>query len=97
MPEPDRVIWTEGETPEPVTPMTPLMGLETEVLRVWMESSPKLRKAYQSSPQMKQDLESAARLAVHAAHVEELQLRAKGMQQHEAEEFTRPAVWTPPM
>lgn len=89
-------LWTEGETPEPVTEENPLAGLELDVLRIWKENSRKIR-ALHRSPGGRADVEAAVRAAVREAHVEEMRLRAQGMAMHEAQEFTRPSMWTPPM
>jgi hypothetical protein len=77
----------------PVSPEAPLEGLETDVLRVWMENSSNVRKMYQLDPQR---VEQAVRDAVQRALVQELDLRAQGLRPHEVEEHTRPAMWTPP-
>lgn len=86
-------IYQNGETLEPVSPEHPLEGLETQVLSVWLENSPSLRKAHQANPTR---VEEAVRQAVAAALAREAQLRAEGLAQHEAEEFTRPDLWKPP-
>jgi len=62
-------VYPGRETPEPVTSETPLEGLETQALRVWLDSSRAARKAHQANPQR---VEQAVRQRVHAAHVEEL-------------------------
>ena len=87
------VVWTEGDQPEPVTPETPLVGLELRVLENWMENSPNVRKAHAQTPER---VETAVRAVVWRTLVEELQLQARGMAPHESQEFTRPAMWKPP-
>lgn len=88
----ENVIYRDGDQPEPVTPEHPLEGLETEVLRVWKQD-PQVAKAHQQNPSA---VESAARRAVFDALQQEAKLRSQGLQSHEAEEFTRPAMWEPP-
>ena len=83
------------EVPEPVSPTSPFEGLETKVLRVWMENSPSLRRAHRD-PASRNQVENAARLAVHEALLTELTLRSQGMAPEQAQEWTRPAMWTPP-
>jgi len=95
-PNPSSVVSTEGQQPEPVTSESPLVGLETLVLKTWLENSPDLRKRYRQSPANRSDLENAVRLKVDQTFQDELNLRADGMTQEQAEEFTRPAMWTPP-
>lgn len=95
-PRPSNVLWTEGQQPEPVTPENPLVGLETTVLKNWLENSPELQGQYQASPENRLDLENAVRLSVESAFGKELQLRAQGLTPEQAEEETRPAMWTPP-
>jgi hypothetical protein len=90
------VVWQEGDAVEPVTPDNPLGGLETLVLRTWLDNSPMLKKAYRVSLSNRADVENAVRLSVAAALDQELVLRAQGMSQEEAESLTRPAMWTPP-
>lgn len=86
----------EGQPPEPVTASNPLVGLEVLVLTAWLENSPRLRTAVSTSPRNQHALESAVRAAVEEQRVAELQLRAAGLPQHEAEALTAPAMWTPP-
>lgn len=93
---PKQVVWTEGEVPTPVTPEHPLVGLETRVLQTWLENSPALKAQYEASPRNRASLENAVRLKLGETFAEELKLRAQGMTQEQAEEFTRPAMWTPP-
>ncbi len=83
------------EIPEPVSPTAPFEGLETKVLRIWLETSPSVRKAHKN-PTSSNQVENAVRLAVHAALLEELTLRSQGMTPEDARELTRPAMWTPP-
>ena len=91
-----RVVWQEGDRPEPVSPEDPLSGMEVVVLQNWLENSPDLRRRYQQSPTQRLDIENAARLAYFAAWSQALQLRASGLTLEEAQEHTRPALWTPP-
>lgn len=92
--EPDpTVVYRDGDEPEPVTPTTPLTGLELDVLRVWKETSPLVRTTHRQAPLA---VETAVRQAVWNALVEELRLKSQGLRPHEAEEFTRPAMWLPP-
>jgi len=93
---PSKTIWTEGQPSEPVTPENPLVGLEMRVLRSWLENSPSNRRQYLRGPAYRRDLENAVRQRVDQTFAEELQLRAQGKTQAEAEEFTRPSMWTPP-
>ena len=86
------ILWQEGDQPEPLSDL-PLQGLEIRVLANWMENSRNVRLAHQKTPEL---VESAARMAVWQALTQELQLRSQGMAPQEAEEFTRPAMWTPP-
>ena len=79
-----------------MSPENPLVGLETSVLRNWLENSPSLRRRYDQNPAQRLDLENAVRVRVDQAYADELELRAQGMSQHEAQEFTRPSMWTPP-
>lgn len=88
----DDTIYRETDNPEPVTPENPLEGLETEVLKVWSQT-PAVKKAHQQNPQM---VETAVRQAVFDALAEEARLRADGKAPHEAQEFTRPAMWKAP-
>ena len=99
MPKPNPTIWTEGDLPDPVTSDNPLVGLETRVLRTWLDNSPQLAKAYQMSPAHRSDLENAVRLRVSATFAKELQLRAapSSLTVEQAQEQTRPAMWTPPI
>jgi hypothetical protein len=99
MSKPNPTIWTEGDLPEPVSPDHPLVGLERRVLQTWLDNSPSLAKAYQMSPQHRSDLENAVRLRVDAAFTKELQLRAapSNLTVEQAQEQTRPAMWTPPI
>jgi hypothetical protein len=85
-----------NDPPEPVTPENPLVGLETLVLKTWLENSPSLRRQYNRSLANRLDVENAVRLRVEATFQQELELRCDGMTQEQAEEFTRPAMWTPP-
>ena len=85
------VIYRDGDQPEPVT-TTPLEGLETKVLEVWLQT-PSVRKAHQGNPER---VESAVRQSVFAALREEAGYRAQGLNQQEAEEFTRPGMWKAP-
>jgi len=91
--QPPTFVWDEDQ--EPVSPEAPLEGLETKVLQVWTEASPSLRKALQQTATRNQ-VENAARLAVHAALLEELTLKSQGMRPEDARELTRPAMWAPP-
>lgn len=88
----DKTIHVVGTPSEPVT-KTPLEGIETEVLRVWLEHSPPTRRAHRANPR---DVEQAVRNAVNAAHEHELLLRAQGLPLHEAREQAAPLMWTPP-
>ena len=90
------VVWSVDQQPDPVTPENPLVGLETLVLKMWLQSSPRLERQYQRSSAHRNDLENAVRLRVDATFKQELELRSQGMAQNEAEEFTRPAMWAPP-
>jgi hypothetical protein len=85
-------IYREGQEPDPVNAENQLQGLETEVLKVWTQE-PATRKAHQADPSM---VEGAVRRAVFDALREEAALKAQGLQPHEAEEFTRPAMWKAP-
>jgi hypothetical protein len=91
-----RTIWTEGESSPPVSPDNPLVGLETRVLRMWLDQSPTLARLYRKSPQHQNDLENAVRLKVDQTLAEELQLRAQGLSAPDARELTRPSMWIPP-
>ena len=93
---PSNLVWTEGQSPNPVTPEHPLVGLETLVLQTWLDNSPPLRQQYEASPANRVSLENAVRGRVEATFAEELKLRTQGLSQEQAEEFTRPAMWTPP-
>jgi hypothetical protein len=86
------VIYAEGDEPEAIE-TTPLEGLETQVLEVWKQT-PNVRKAHQRNPVM---VETAVRQAVFNPLREEAEHRARGLQPHEAEEFTRPAMWRAPV
>jgi hypothetical protein len=88
-----RTVWTSEDPIDPVTDNNPLVGLETTVLQVWRENSPTVRAAYQADPRK---VENLVRARVAAALDRELELRAEGVAQHEAEEQTRPAMWLPP-
>ena len=92
-PRDPRVIWREGDEPEPVTPRTPLTGLELDVLRVWTETSRFVQKALKTN---RPAIETLVRRRVFDAMTQELQLRADGLEVHEAEERTRPEMWAPP-
>jgi hypothetical protein len=63
---------------------------------MWLESSPRLRKAYDTSPRNQQVIESAVRAACEEQRVASLKLRAEGLQMNEAEDLTAQAMWTPP-
>lgn len=89
------MVWQESEPIEPVTPENPLVGLETLVLRTWLETSSQLRKAYSKSAAHRGDIENAVRLRVASTLGQELVLRAQGMAQEEAESLTRPEMWAP--
>jgi hypothetical protein len=89
------VVHTQGDQPDPVTPDNPLVGLETQVLQVWLQASPALERAYQHPPN-RPVLENAVRAAVEQARVAELKYRAEGSTLEQAQELTRPAMWTPP-
>jgi hypothetical protein len=93
---PSMLIMSEGDVPNLVSQDDPLVGLETRVLTVWLENSPSLRRLYGSGQPGREDVENAVRPAVHQAHYQELSLRAQGMTIEQAQEFTRPAMWTPP-
>jgi hypothetical protein len=56
-----KVVWTEGDEPDPVTPENPLEGLELEVLRIWKENSGNVRAAHKKDPGR---VENAVRRAV---------------------------------
>ena len=58
-----KIVWQEGDEPEPVTPETPLEGVELRVLAVWLEKGKGLAKAYREDPAAKADLETAVRYA----------------------------------
>jgi hypothetical protein len=90
------VLFTEGQKPKPVSVRNPLVGLEEQVLDVWLRNSPSLRVRYRKSAQHRDNIENAARLAVWEAFAQELDLRSQGLSPEEAQEFTRPAMWTPP-
>ena len=94
---PPNTVWTSEQRPKPVTPENPLAGLETSVLKIWLANSRRLKKAYQASDANRQRIESEVRESVETAYRQELLMRAQGLSQEEAEEFTRPAMWTPPM
>ncbi len=85
-------IYRNGDQPDPVT-TTPLEGLETEVLRVWKQT-PNVATAHRQNPT---EVEQAVREAVFSALRAEAVLRAEGKAPHEAEEFTRPAMWKAPV
>lgn len=85
------VIYRDGDQPEPLS-TTPLEGLETEVLRVWKQT-PAAATAHQQNPEM---VETAVRRAVFDALRQEAEYRAQGLNQQEAQEFTRPAMWKAP-
>jgi hypothetical protein len=85
------VILTESDQPEPVS-TTPLEGLETKVLEVWLQAA-SARKAHQANPER---VETAVRQAVFDALAAEAKYRAQGLNQQEAQEFTRPAMWLAP-
>ena len=91
-----RLIWSEGDSPPPVDERNPLGPLERRVLNNWLENSQEYRAAYQKNPAAAKVIEQAVRLAVHEALVQELHLEADGMNRLEAQELTRPAMWTPP-
>jgi len=95
-PKPSPTVYDPNSPPEEVTPENPLFGLETRVLKTWLENSPSLRRHYHQSPEKKLDLENAVRQSVNLAFGQELLLRAQGKTQEEAEEQTRPLMWTPP-
>jgi hypothetical protein len=92
--KPNNVIWTEGDQPEPVSEV-PLEGFELTVLKVWLENSPTLNRAYRNLAN-REAIDQLVRQAVFDQDVAELQLRANGVPQHEAEDQTAPAMWTPP-
>ena len=73
-----------------------MVGLETLVLKTWLENSRSLRRHYNQSPEKKLDLENEVRRRVNLALGQELELRAEAKTREEAREFTRPAMWTPP-
>lgn len=87
----EHVIYRDGDQPEPLS-TTPLEGLETEVLRVWKQT-PAAAKAHQQNPEM---VENAVRRAVFDALRQEAEYRAQGLNQQEAQEFTRQAMWKAP-
>jgi diguanylate cyclase (GGDEF)-like protein len=62
----------------------------------WLENSPILERQYQQSPQTEATSKTLVRLRVHQAFAEELQLRAQGWTVEQAQEVTRPPMWTPP-
>lgn len=88
----DDVIYRETDEPQPVTAENPLQGLETEVLKVWKQT-PNVAKALQENPT---SVHSAVRRAVFDALRQEAEYRAQGLNQQEAQEFTRPAMWKAP-
>jgi hypothetical protein len=92
--KPTAVIWTEGDQLEPVSEV-PLEGFELTVRQVWLENSPTLRRAYRN-PANRETIDQLVRQAVFDQDVAELKLRANGIPQHEAEDQTAPAMWTPP-
>jgi hypothetical protein len=94
--KPSSVVWDPSRPIERVDSKNPLVGLETRVLQVWLENSPSLRRQYARSPAHRLDVENAVRVSVATAFGQELELRARGLSQEQAEEFTRPAMWTPP-
>jgi hypothetical protein len=67
------------------------------VLKNWLDNSPLLRKAYRSSLNNRAIVENAVRLKVAETLDAELLLRAQnpGLSVEEAQQFTRPAMWTP--
>lgn len=93
---PANVLWQEGDKPEPVTPFNPLVGIEVQVLKVWLENSTRLKKAYHCSPRNKRAIENLVRTRVHEEFLAALHLRARGMTVEQAEEVTKPVMWTPP-
>jgi hypothetical protein len=96
-PNPSTVLYDPNAPPELVTPENPLVGLETRVLKTWLENSTQLQKRYRQSPANRLDLENEVRRRVNLAFGQELVLRAQGKTPEEAEEFTRPPMWTPPI
>ena len=90
------VVYTEGDHPDSVTPENPLVGLETLVLKAWLENSRVLGKAYRLVPN-RTVIENAAREAVFNAIVSEMRYQAQGLPFEQAQELTRPAMWTAPM
>jgi hypothetical protein len=74
----------------------PQVGLETLVLKVWLENSPPLRRAFKESPRNRGRVKNAVRLAVDEAFALKLDNRSQGLTPEEARELTRPAMWTPP-
>jgi hypothetical protein len=95
-PRASNVLWREGDPPEPVTANNPLVGLETLVLKAWLESSPRLQKAYHQSGRNRHVLESLVRHKVEAQRVAELKARANGLSLEAAQALTKPAMWIPP-
>lgn len=93
---PVAVIYEEGQLPDPVSPDNPLAGLEFTVLETWLRCSPRLRAAYRRNGSNRRLLENAARLSVWEALTQELAYRAEGWTLEQAQELTRPAMWTPP-
>lgn len=73
----------------------PLEVFERLVLRVWLENSPSLRKAYRRKAQ-RPLVEAAVRQAVFDARARETELQARGIPIDQAMEVTRPAMWAPP-
>ena len=89
------VLWQEGDSLPPVSPRHPLLPLESRVLQVWLDNSPRFRAAY-SDPLNRLALENAVRERVQAAWLEQMHHRAAGRSPEEAEDLTAPAMWTPP-
>jgi hypothetical protein len=81
---------------EPVTTDNPLVGIETIVLKTWLENSPSLRKAYRSNPQDRARIENLARLRYIEKVETELELRGQGLTQAEADSQTAAVMWAPP-
>lgn len=81
---------------KPVSQADPLEGIEKQVLRTWLDNSPSLRKAYRSNPEDRAKIENLVRLRYVEKVEAELDLRAQGLSQWEADDQTAAIMWTPP-
>jgi hypothetical protein len=93
---PDSQRLTVNQRSARVSKKNPLVGLESIVLRTWLDNSPQLQRLYDESPEHRTSLQNAVRARVDHTFAEELRLRAQGLSHEQAEEFTRPSMWAPP-